>query len=222
MINYKYANIQNFGNSKSMPCAGKNHPLTMCMSDTMDKQFLNGGIGALYGPRSQPCQAYMAERCANEWDGFCEYFYREHGPGGTWPNNQEWPNLQPRYWEVRYGLNQNLTTGEQLLRNTAERKYCTYENCKAHCEPFNPLDPDSPSITFYRDANGNNSSCIPICNVNPATIDSDPVMDRMLKNPRAAAGTIINICNTAQRTGTDLSGTKLGKVCETYQQIMKN
>jgi hypothetical protein len=44
-------------------------------------------------------------------------------------------------------------------------------------------------------------------------------MDRCLQNPTAAAPVLINICNTAKRNGTDLSGTKLGAVCQRYDQI---
>jgi len=212
--NSKYANIQHFGSN-----GGSNDPLTMCLANTMDRRFQNGSApGALTGPRSMKCQNYMSQRCAQNWDGFCEYFYREHGENGQWPNNQKWPIANARQWEVDHGIAKNLTTGEQLLRNTAERKYCQYTNCTPVCEPFDPTNPDSPSVTYYVGADGSQGSCVPICNVNPSTIDSDPVMERMLKNPEAAAGTLINICNTAKNNGTNLNGTKLGQVCKNYFQ----
>lgn len=215
--NNTYANIHRFGQQNNPPCVGTNHPLTMCLTDTMDRSFQNGGtIGHLTGPRSTKCQHYMAERCAENWDGFCEYFYKEHGAGGQWPDNQAWPIANARQWEVDAGIARSLTTGDQLLRNTAERRYCQYANCQKVCEPFDPTNPDSPSITYFVGPDGSPNSCIPVCNVDPLTINDDPVMERMLNNTDAAAGTIINICNTARNTGTDLSGTRIGQVCSNY------
>ena len=89
-------------------------------------------------------------------------------------------------------------------------------NCTPKCEPFDPTNPNSPTVTYYGEADGADVDCIPVCNVNPAIIDNDPVMDRMLENTDAAAGTIINICNTARNNDTDLSGTKIGAVCDRY------
>ena len=214
-----YARIQHFG-SIQPPCTGDNDPLTVCLTDTMDKNFQSGSIGHLFGSRSRKCQLYMAQRCAENWDGFCEYYYRDRA-GCQWPDRQQWPNtVQPRGWACQEGVAPPLTTGEQLLQNTAERKYCTYLNCEKQCEKFNPMDPSSPTITYYTDT-GYGENCIPVCNVDPSTIDDDPVMDRMIANPKAAAGTLINICNTAKRQGTDISGTKLGAVCNQYFQNMQ-
>jgi hypothetical protein len=183
-----------------------NQPLTMCLQDTMDVKFHNGGIGNLYGPRSQRCQLYMSERCAKKWDGFCEYFYRSHQSPSQWPDNQQWPNtVSP--WS--YGV--ALSTGDQLLQNAAERKYCKYVNCAPKSELFNPTNPAGPSITYYESST--NDPCIPVCRVNPSSVDEDPVMERLLENPRAGGPVLINICNTAKREGTNLKGTKLGRMC---------
>lgn len=201
-----YTSIRNFGKEAD----ASNHPLTMCLATTMDRRFQNGSApGVNSGPRSIKCQHYMAQKCADKWDGFCEYFYKEHGKGGQWPNNQQWPIANPRPYEVEYGLPTNLTMGEQLLRNTAERKYCRMVGCQKRCEPFDPTNPNSPTITYYDTAN-----CIPICdNFSVSALDNDPVMNRMLDNPRAAAGTLINMCNTAKNKGVNLNGTRLGQFC---------
>lgn len=215
-----YANIQAFGQSTCQPCVGTNDPLTYCLVDTMDKSFQHGSTADLYGPRSNKCQAYMAERCAQKWDGACEYFYREHGPNGQWPNNQYWPNTQQNN-VFGPAFNTPQTMGEQLLQNTSMRKYCSMPTCDKVCEPFDPLNPNSPTITYYKSRSYNGQGCVPICNVKPTEIDQDPVMDRMLANPRANAAVLINICNTAQRNGTDLSGTKLGGFCQRYHQQLQ-
>jgi hypothetical protein len=207
-----YSQISNFGNHQP-PCAGSNDPLTYCLQDSMDVSFQHGSTGQHYGPRSKKCQLYMAQRCAENWDGFCEYFYQEHGRNGTWPNNQLWPNMGQSSSGLAMPM---MTTGEQLLQNTAERKYCTYgPNCVKRSEPFDPMIPNSPQLFYY---DSPESSCTPICRVNPAEIENDPVMNHLIVNPEIAPNTLINICNTSAREGTNLSGTRIGKLCDNYFQ----
>ena len=197
-----YANIRNFGSPTN------SEPLTVCLADTMDKSFQNGSIGHLFGPRSKRCQAYMTEKCADKWDGYCEYFVQQNGPNAPWPQNIPWPNIQQRPWETQLGLPTLLTSGEQMLKGAAERRFCTYPTCQPTCEPFDPTNPNSQRVKYYP------NECIPVCRVDPNTIDQDPLMDRMIANPTVTGGTLINICNTAKRDGTDLSGTKIGAFCE--------
>jgi len=178
-------------------------------------KFGNGSMGHLFGPRTLRCQVYMSDRCAENWDGFCEYFYQKHGSSSEWPNNQKWPDIRNRTWETQAGLSIPLTTGEHLLKNTAEKKFCTIHGCSTKSMLFDPTNPNSPMITYYVN-DTEHSTCLPVCRVNPDIIDNDIVMDRMLLNPEATAGTLINICNTAKNEGTDLSGTKIGAFCDRY------
>jgi len=212
-----YASAKKFG-ARTLP-PGNNDPLTMCLVDTMDKSFQHGGIAHLYGPRSSKCQNYMSQRCADKWDGFCEYFYRENQPQSgqsNWPNNQLWPIERAREWEVRSNLPTMLSTGDNLVRNAAERKFCTFTDCEQKCEPFNPTDPNSPMISYY------SGSCIPSCKVDPKTADREVLLDRMMENPKASAGTLINICNTAKNNNQNLGNTKIGKFCERYFDKMNH
>lgn len=218
-----YASIAKFGASNRPPCSGiVDDPLTYCMTSTMDVKFQHGPTGELYGPRSQKCQLYMAERCANKWDGFCEYFYRENSDANVWPYQQAWPNTQqPLAWQNDFGLNPNLTTGEQLLQNAARLRFCEYPNCQKKSEPFDPMNPDSVQVSYYDTLNGCGQKCVPVCNkVNPATLDSDPVMKRMLENPRACASTLINICNSTKNQNINIGGTQLGQFCNAYHANM--
>lgn len=212
-MNYSYAPISQFG--KTRQDVNMNDPLTYCLTDTLDKNFQHGAIGVTSGPRSERCQTYMAQRCADKWDGYCEYFYRQNQqPYQQWPNSQIWPDtFEPHFWS---GNTSSLSMGDQLLKNTAEAKYCTYPTCAPYTELFDPTNPDSPRLTYWSPVDGSGGGCIPVCRVDPKTIDDDVVMQRMLENPRAAAGTIINICNTSRRLGDDLSGTRLGAVCNRY------
>lgn len=209
-----YANIKSFGQHNQPPCVGTNNPLTYCMTYSLDRKFQHGGaIGNLTGPGSAKCQNYMGERCAQNWDGFCEYFYEENGRNAKWPNNRRWPIYNARQIDVDVGSPAFLNAGDQLLKQTAERKYCTFQNCAKICEPFDPTDPNSPKITYYTDSNYA-STCTPVCKVDPTTIDADPVMNRMLANPRAAASTLVQLCTNGQ----NLKGTKLGGMCDLYVQ----
>jgi hypothetical protein len=190
------------------------------MVDTADKNYQHGSNSVDFGPRSQKCQLYMAERCAKKWDGFCEFFYREHN-NTSFQRNQPYPNCNiNQSYLGSYGLNPQLTTGQQLLSNTAQLKYCDFANCQAKYEPFDPMNPNSPMISYYVDgALGEN--CIPICNkINVAELDNDPVLNRLIADPMAGGATLINMCNTAQREGIDLNNTKLGVVCRNYHQNM--
>ncbi len=216
-MNSSYMSMSRFGNMQNSP-SSSDSPLTFCLSDSMDSKFQHGSTAVEYGPRSANCQNFMAERCANKWDGFCEYFYVEHSKNKNWPNNRIWPNMgSPNQW-LNKGAS-TLTIGEQLLRDAGERKYCTYPTCTPKRAPFDPMNPQSPMVTTYQNVNGGLDGCVPVCRVDPKTVDGDVLMDRMLANPMVAGSTLINICNTTAREGINLAGTKIGALCANYNQV---
>jgi hypothetical protein len=226
-----YMKIIDLGRDQNHPCTNYDDPLRYCMQTSMDTSFNNGSIGGSFigGPRSSNVQNYMAERCSKKFDGFCEYFYKQNQLGGTWEHNRLWPNTvnktsNPQGSSTPQFDTFNQTIGDFFLGNTAERKYCTYLNCVPIYQPFDPTNPNSPSIVQYKDPTGQSQNCFPICRVDPKTQDlnNDPVMNRILDKPETAAPTIINICNTAKREGTDLSGTRIGAVCNNYFQALNN
>ena len=67
-------------------------------------------------------------------------------------------------------------------------------------------------------AQGNNM-CVPEYEVNHTTIDNDPVMNKILMNPRIAWDILVNIYNTAVNKGTitKLKGTKLYNLFQTVE-----
>jgi hypothetical protein len=214
---YKYASIKNFSNINPQNNNPEQRALGMCLADTYDRKFQYGGtVGANSGPRNEQCQNFMAQRCANKWDGFCEYYYQQYGPNATGIMQTNWPNPVWRPWEEKYGLNPRMSLGDQLLKNTAERRYCKLQNCPPTVRSLDPTDPNSVKVTSYDTYVG----CVPVCTVNPSTIDADPVMNRVLENPTVAAGTLINICNTSHNQGINLNGTRLGEVCKRYRASM--
>lgn len=196
-----YKKIIQFGQSSvnSLPVYN-NDPLTLCIGNNASQRFNHGSSSDTYGQNSTPCQAYLSQRCARNWDGICEY------AASTSANNE----YTTRASTLNAGANDviGLTPGEILLRNTAHERFRTAMlGCQMKSEPFNPQDPNSPYISFYVGRN-----CVPVYEVNPATIDSDIVMNKILDNPRIAIQMLRNIRNTMARKGTlkDLVGTRIG------------
>ena len=177
------------------------NPLTYCLVDSMDKNFLHGSNGIRYRPESKECQLYMSEKCANEWDGFCEYSYQT--------NTQKRPPSIVTKLSSIHPCGTVLSVADNLLASTAERKYCTYEDCKQTQSNFDPMNPNGVKLNFYADENGNMQTCTPVCRVNIETINEDPVMQRLVENPDAAPALLHNICKTAQKENVDLSSTIL-------------
>jgi len=209
---YKYTRLKDFSYLKGEDTTQRS--LGMCLSDSLDRTFQYGGeVGSNSGPQNAQCQSFMADKCANKWDGFCEYYYKQCGKDG--PSRYQGPNTVWRPGVDKFGLNQPISLGETLLKNTAERKYCEMKNCKSTMVPLNPMDPYSPKVKLYTSYEG----CTPVCKVDSKTIDSDPVMDRLLRNPNVGAGTLINICNTAKNENIDLGDTKIGRVCKRYHEL---
>jgi len=142
----------------------------------------------------------LAQRCAKNWDGICEY-------AASRPANEEYSQVADTMFA---GNNEviGLTPGEVLLRNTANEKYrVNMLNCELKTEPFYPINPTSPEISYWVGQN-----CIPQYAVNPETIDNDIVMNKILDRPIIAKQLLTNIKNTMIAMGTFhlLKGTRLG------------
>jgi hypothetical protein len=209
-----YVSIAQFGNIAESPA---DDPLTFCMANTIDKNFIHGPLGSLYGPRTKQCQLYLAERCSKNWDGYCEYYYQHQQASGEWPHSQPYPNTVSNSQYAR----SDISTGDQLLANAAERKYCIFPECKKTIDNFDPMNPRSKKIFWYENSY-NGIECVPVCKVDPKTIDNDPIMDRLLQKPTVGGNTLINIFNTCRREGIDLRGTKVGKLQEAYFKEVGN
>ncbi len=196
-----YAKLATFGASpaNALPVFN-NDPLTYCIGNNMSQRFNHGSNSDIYGQNSAPCQVFLAKRCAKKWDGICEY-------ASSHAANNEYASRADTMYAGNYEVI-DLTPGEILLRNTALEKYrIAMHNCSLKTEAFNPINPSSPYQSHWVGRN-----CIPEYAVNPATIDSDVVMNKILQKPQIAAQLLINIKNTMIRKGTfhHLKGTRLG------------
>ena len=211
-----YANIKNFGSTPNDEAVSLEieSPLSYCLNWTLDQQLLHGGNSYTYGQYSRPCQAYLSDYCAEGWDGFCELASKNV--------NTSYPNQLDSSKNVTYGM----TAGDILIKNTAVKKYTKKmpDGCIQKFEPFDPTVANSPMISYWESKNDCDSStcdknsCVPVCEVDPATIDDDPVMNKILMKPHIAIDLLKNIYSNMKKDGTldSLKNTKLGKFFDIY------
>lgn len=200
-----YKCISSFGPSVSDDPS--NNPLTYCLDQTMNSSFVHGSTAKTIGAASgKNCQAFMAQYCANNWDNVCEV-----------ASNNRSRNYQNNLKKCGTGIEiacTDLTAGEILLQNTASYKYLSQlgGECRIEYEQFDPTVASSPLVAYL--SNEHNKQCVPVYEVDPKTIDSDPVMNKILAKPIIAWAILVNIYNTAKRKGTlnGLQGTKIYKL----------
>jgi len=216
-----YANIIDFG--PSVENEPNNNPLAYCMTTDLNNSFIHTA-GKKRGPYSKSCQMFMSDYCAANWDGACEY--ASANTNSNYPNTISQCNVNTQGACLGTGLGSQFTHGDMLVRNTAAKKYLSKisSSCCRKYEPFDPQVPTSPMISYFE--SDCRSKCIPIYEVDPKTIDNDPVMNKILYNPLIAIDILINIYNSAKRLGKldELKDTKLYRffITAPFQQYVKN
>jgi len=140
-----YSTISNLGKAVDYHTEQAD-PLTYCLYPNYNSQWIHGSTttNLLNSPQCTECQLYMSERCAMNWDEACDVYYR---------NNQDtfWPNLgavdlnsQKR---ANHFLSYTPTTGENMIRNTIEKRFFVYPGAAVSMTPFDPNMASSPFIT---------------------------------------------------------------------------
>lgn len=201
-----YKTVSNFGCRKY---SQQENPLSYCVDNTMGQNFLHGSDSLSIGQHSRPCQLFMSQYCADNWDSICEISSKNMAT--HLPNNAE------GYIDSDVRFSGNLTAGDDLIRNTAKRKYLVkMHNAVKKYEPFNPHVADSPMITYWVSDNFSTSNrLVPEYSVEPEDIDEDKVMNKILDKPMIAMDVLINIYNNMKRKGT-LSGLKDKRIGNFY------
>lgn len=204
----QYRNITKFGCNDLTPAE---NPLTYCINDTIDISFNHSPIGTLYGQSSKKCQAFMSDYCSTNWDEHCEFASKNV--------NKSYPNNLDRCEGKGDTACHDMTQGEILVHNTARKKYRTESlNCTMKCEQFDPTVYSSPLVCYEvgECCNTTNRTCIDRYRVDPAIIDQDPVMNKILVNPKIALTLLVNIYVTMKLDGSlpSLVATKLGRFYE--------
>jgi hypothetical protein len=197
MSRNNYAKIRNFGPSTTAP-----NYLSVCLDNTIDAAFLMGEPTWKYNSRTLECQAllasYIAEnsKSSKHFDQVSTAAINLVGSG--------YPNQLANCSFGNCNNNQinDSSYGTQILNNAARMKYCAFDNSTIQMVPFNVNDPASPLIPNLV---GNNIKSI--CSVDPATVDSDPIIREMLKNPAQH----IDLLNNIRMNTPNLEGTSLGQ-----------
>lgn len=173
-------------------------PEEMCLLSDVQKSLTGGVLAAAYGPKNEKCQLFMSDRCAKNWDVLCETASK---------NKAVSPNLA----FVKNNLG-GETVGNQLVHNSAERRFCTFDNCTIEKLPLMPLHAQTPEVDRIVDRGY--KSCMPTCRVDPRSIDKDQLMRKCLENPGLCDDVLDNICRTHNASGVSLHGTKIGEYCK--------
>lgn len=228
-----YISISQFGSGGSKAT----DPLSYCAVNGLESSFSHtlGASASLIGPTSENCQRYMGAYCAKNWDGVCEYVY--HNTNRMIPNQVAGCSTNIGGPCNGSGLGNQSTYGQLLLRNTASEKYLKgmSSNCVQQFFPFDPTVADSPLISKWvsKQSVGDgdcgigcgSNVCVPYYGVDPVTIDSDPVMNKILEQPWIAMDILVNIYNNAVSSGQldSLRGTKIHNFFSSpvFQKIVK-
>jgi len=178
-------------------------PVSMCLVDDINKSFYIGDQAANFKTSSRQCQALMSDVCSVNWDDRCEFLSNN--------TSMSYPNTVSVFSSKPY--NEQMMVGDILVRNTAIKKYCKFKDSDISSYYFDPTNPDSPLVQEV-----NCSASIPQCTVDPKSIDSDVVMNKILANPVQNFDLLQNIYYTCRRGNISLEGTKIGKFLETCKQ----
>lgn len=213
---YQYQNISSFG--YQVKELAVNNPLSYCLSNGMDNSFMHGGhAGKILNRGTKPCQSYISEYCSNNWDEYCELESK---------NDSRLFNSLNIEQNTLNNSTVGLTAGEVLIYNTASKKYVIRRegSCKLVSTQFDPTVASSPMFTEWVGGNGicvtgcddTGGDCVPVYGVNPSTINSDPLMNKILDKPAIALDILKKIYVGMKKDGTlsQLKRTRLGSFFE--------
>lgn len=211
-----YSTISDFGQIMN---TYTNDPALYCVLDGLDSQFMFGSTGFQKGNFN--CSEYMSNKCAAEWDSTCEAVF--HNSSVKYPRPQCCPV--------------GLTDGQAMLREAAFKKYLlSTKNCWFACEPFDHTVADSPLFCYdiqsapstgtgkvaYWTLDGHRVCGGPAADNPPcerfygftdqqmAALDSDQVMNNLLKYPNVALDLLAKLAAWVKSTSNmyKISGTK--------------
>lgn len=180
------------------------HPLTYCLGDTMQQRMMHGGHSDALGKHSRECQYFMPQYCSEKWDAFCEAASQDC-------SSSYFPHADMDCRASNAMHLSELTYGQKLIYTTAQRKYLVEMrglNPEKHYERFDPTVASSPMITYWT---GQRYPVFAI--TSPDTLDSDPVMNKLLDTPTIAPDILKNIYTTMKHRGMlkTLQGTRLDR-----------
>jgi hypothetical protein len=203
-----YVKIANFG--KPQPIL-QTDPVGFSVSKDIDTSFDIGPTSRMFGPDMPNSQLYMAEKCARNWDGSCEFLSRN--PDNTKCNAGK---IQSPLFQSPQAP--GMTIGDFLIENSAVRRFCDLSSCKMSSEPYNPLDPHSPMVTSYGDWNPY-KQCMPVC-MPPENPDNDLLLNKVLDDPDKHLDLLVNMYKNV-KDRKKFEGTRIGMVFNVFDRHFK-
>lgn len=172
-----------------------------------------GPLARRYGPNTEESQTYMAQKCAENWDGACEFLSRNNDtnhPNVGKINSVLFKSAQP----------EDMTVGDYLVDNAATRRFCNMDSCAMTETLYNELDPTSPLVKQYGPSI--NKRCLPVCSV-PENPDEDTVLNKVLLQPYKHLDLLLNLYwNTRnQNKMSSLTNTKIGKIFHLFDMYFQ-
>ena len=203
-----YAKYQDFAPSLS-PELTMSNPTSVSLFDDMDTLFAIGSSAGYkyYGPQAPNSQSFMAQKCAENFDGTCEFLST---------NNRI---VNSNVGKIHSPLFKNcpnlMTIGDTLVENTAQRRFCDVSQCKISKELFNPLDPSSPMISTIN-CGENNIVCMP-----PANPDSDLLLNKILDRPDQHVDLLLCMYRSTKNNRNKYVGTRIGRIFDIIEAYYK-
>jgi hypothetical protein len=161
-------------------------PYFYAMNTTLTSSLSTGEDARTQNKTSKQYRDYMSDQCSSNWNSVCPLVMSSDLPA--------YPYYEGDYKAITYD---QLTSGEMVLRSTAEKKFISSINsaCSIDIGKYNTLVPGSPQTASY------GRDCERFYSANPTTIDSDPVMNAVLLKPEIAPHVLVGIYNTAKKDG---------------------
>lgn len=179
-----YSTISQLGKSVNYK-SEQTDPLTYCLYPDYNSQWIHGSTSSnlLNTPYCAPCQSYMADRCSKNWDNACD-IYTANNCDTYWPNTAAIDVASQK--RAQHFLQYTPTSGDNLIRNSAERHFFTYPEAIAKASTFDPNVTESPKYTTY-----SCNTTAPTWEFHPQVLqgtllhDENPHVQAMLNNPKA-------------------------------------
>jgi hypothetical protein len=189
-----YPKFLQFGNAMNPNVKNpldQSNPLTYCLIPSYNSQFLHGSTSSnlLYTPSGPGCMNYMSERCSIVYDGYCRA-YKDLNTDTSWPNLGCIDNLSFNLAKTFQRI--NTTTGQNMVRNAAERRFIVYPGIVMTAEPFDPNVANSPIVSRY--LNSYKPGPVGFKNLNdPSKVDNDDLIHEMCTHWQACLDILTKI-----------------------------
>lgn len=204
-----YVPLKNFGTALS-PLL-RTDPVGYSIYRDTNSFFDEGSLARTFGPTTKNGQLYMAEKCAGNWDGACELLSRNNETGRVNSAKVESPVFNTP-------APSNMTIGDFLIENSAERRFCNFDTCSISSELFNVNDPTSPLI---HDIGSNRTTpCVPVCKP-PPNPDNDILLNKVLNEPYKHTDLLLNMYHNCKNNRDAYKNTRIGKIFNLFDLYFK-